>query len=98
MRFYTSQHRHSCGIDRHTKTMYVRILDRDGQVLIHKNLSSNPEAFLAAVAPYRDTRLEKRHGKGKALSILAHKLGRAAYYMLLRGKAFEIERFVATAN
>jgi transposase len=43
-------------------------------------------------------RLEKRHGKGKALSILAHKLGRAAYYMLLRGKAFEIERFVATAN
>ncbi len=43
-------------------------------------------------------RLEKRHGKGKALSILAHKLGRAAYYMLLRGKAFEIERFVATVN
>jgi transposase len=41
-------------------------------------------------------RLEKRHGKGKALSILAHKLGRAAYYILLRGKAFEIERFVAT--
>ena len=43
-------------------------------------------------------RLEKRVGKGKALSILAHKLGRAAYYMLLRGKAFEIDRFVATVN
>jgi transposase len=43
-------------------------------------------------------RLEKRFGKGKALSILAHKLGRAAYYMLRRGKAFEIDRFVATAN
>ena len=43
-------------------------------------------------------RLEKRVGKGKALSILAHKLGRAAYYMLLRGKAFEIDRFVATAH
>ena len=43
-------------------------------------------------------KLEKRVGKGKALSILAHKLGRAAYYMLLRGKAFEIERFVATVN
>jgi len=42
--------------------------------------------------------LEKRFGKGKALSILAHKLGRAAYYMLLRGKAFEIERFVATVS
>jgi transposase len=43
-------------------------------------------------------KLEKRVGKGKALSILAHKLGRAAYYMLLRGPVFEIERFVATAN
>ena len=43
-------------------------------------------------------KLEKRFGKGKALSILAHKLGRAAYFMLLRGKAFEIDRFVATAN
>jgi transposase len=43
-------------------------------------------------------KLEKRVGKGKALSILAHKLGRAAYCMLLRGKAFEIDRFLATAN
>jgi len=43
-------------------------------------------------------KLEKRFGKGKALSILAHKLGRAVYDMLLRGKAFEIERFVATVN
>jgi len=43
-------------------------------------------------------KLEKRFGKGKALSILGHKLGRAAYYILLRGKAFEIERFAATAS
>ena len=54
MRFYTSQHRHYCGIDLHTKTQYVCILDRDGQVLVHKNLPSNPEAFLEVVAPYRD--------------------------------------------
>ena len=54
MRFYTSQHRRSCGIDLHAKTMYVCILDRDGQVLVHKNLPSNPEAFLEAVAPHRD--------------------------------------------
>jgi len=41
-------------------------------------------------------RLEKRHGKGKALSVLAHKLGRAVYFMLRRGKAFDRERFLAT--
>lgn len=39
-------------------------------------------------------RLEKKHGKGKALSILAAKLGRAVYYMLLRGKPFDLQRFV----
>jgi hypothetical protein len=40
----------------------------------------------------------KRHGKGKALSILAHKLGRAAYFVLLREKPFDAKKFFATAN
>jgi transposase len=40
------------------------------------------------------TRIEKKHGKGKALSILAAKLGRAVYYMLLRKKPFDMQRFV----
>ena len=40
------------------------------------------------------TRLEKKHGKGKALSILAAKLGRAVYYMLLRSRPFELQKFV----
>lgn len=44
------------------------------------------------------TRLERRFGKGKALSILAHKLGRVTYFMLAREKAFNESRFVATAN
>jgi transposase len=43
-------------------------------------------------------RLEAQHGKGKALSILAHKLGRAAYYMLLRHKAFDPERFLRASH
>lgn len=42
-------------------------------------------------------RLQKQHGKGKALSILAHKLGRAAYHMLARGRAFDLEKFLAHA-
>jgi transposase len=40
-------------------------------------------------------RLARRHGKGKALSILAHKLGRAAYHILQRGNAFDMAKFVA---
>ena len=54
MRFYNRQHRHYCGIDLHVKTMYVCILDATGQVLVHRNVPSTPEALLEVVAPYRD--------------------------------------------
>jgi transposase len=40
-------------------------------------------------------RLVNKHGKGKALSILAHKLGRAVYFMLKNRQAFSMERFLA---
>jgi transposase len=39
------------------------------------------------------TRLEKQHGKGKALTILAHKLARAIYCMLKRETAFDLDKF-----
>ena len=54
MRFYNRQHRYYCGIDLHVKTMYVCILDGAGQVLVHRNVKSTPEALLELVAPYRD--------------------------------------------
>jgi transposase len=247
MRFYSKPHQHWCGIDLHAKTMYICMLDREGNVLVHQNLPSSPEAFLEAIAPYREdlvvaveciftwywladlcakegipfvlghalymkaihggkakndridalkiatllrggllpqayaypagmratrdllrrrlhlvrkrgqllahiqmtsyqynlpplgkriaypsnregakmgnvhlkwafseaavlfvrhsaqgkkllARLEQRFGKGKALSVLAHKLGRAAYFMLAREKVFDMQRFAATAN
>jgi transposase len=40
------------------------------------------------------TKLEKKHSKGKALTILAHKLARAIYYMLKRQTAFDLETFL----
>ncbi len=51
MRFYTKNHAHYCGIDLHARTMHLCIFDRDGQILLHKNMKSSPEAFLAAVDP-----------------------------------------------
>src|SRR5215831_16238963 len=41
-------------------------------------------------------RLEKKHGKGKALTVLAHKLARAVYYMLKRGTAFDMAQFLSS--
>jgi transposase len=40
-------------------------------------------------------KLERKHGKGKALTVLAHKLARAVYHMLTRTQAFNLERFVS---
>ena len=42
--------------------------------------------------------LATRHGKGKALSILAHKLGRAVYCMLKNHVAFDQEKFLAASG
>jgi transposase len=39
-------------------------------------------------------RLEKKDGKGKALTVLAPKLARAVYYMLKRHTAFEMCKFL----
>ena len=41
-------------------------------------------------------RLASKHGKSKALSILAHRLGRTVYYMLQRNQAFDMNKFLAT--
>jgi transposase len=40
-------------------------------------------------------RLEHKHGPGKALTILAHKLARAVYFILRREKAFDLKTFLA---
>jgi hypothetical protein len=39
-------------------------------------------------------RLEKKHSKGKAFTILAHKLARAVYDMLKRTTAFDMHTFL----
>ena len=53
MRFYNQQHPFYCGIDLHARTMYVCILDHNGEIVVHRNMKTTPEAFLQAIAPYR---------------------------------------------
>ena len=40
-------------------------------------------------------RMEKKFGKGKAMSILAARLGRSVYWMLKRKEAFDVDLFFA---
>ncbi|MCP4876394.1 MAG: IS110 family transposase, partial [Gammaproteobacteria bacterium] len=37
----------------------------------------------------------RKHNKAKAMTIRAHKLGRAVYFMLQREKLFDQKRFLA---
>ena len=54
MRFYTGQHRFYCGIDLHARTLTLCILDDHGAVTCRATLPASPDAFLQAIAPYRD--------------------------------------------
>ena len=60
MRLYTRQHRHYCGVDLHARSMYVCVLDRDGNVLVSKNIASAPGPFRATrssrIEPFRPIR------------------------------------------
>ena len=55
MRFYTGKHTHVCGVDLHTRSLYLCVVDHQSeQPLLHKNVRAEPAAFLAAIAPFRD--------------------------------------------
>ncbi len=54
MRLYQAQHQAYCGVDLHARSMFLCILDPRGHTLLHKDIPANPDAFLDAVAPFRD--------------------------------------------
>src|SRR5437667_11268437 len=53
MRFYTQPHRFYAGGDLHARTLYLHVLDADGRTCFEQNLPARPDAFLAAIAPFR---------------------------------------------
>ena len=53
-RFYTTPHPFYGGIDLHARTMYVCLLDQSGEIVLHRNMQTDPETFLRAIAPSRE--------------------------------------------
>lgn len=53
MKFYTKQHEHYCGIDLHIKKMYVCIINQNNEIVLHKNIDTNPELFMGIIQPFR---------------------------------------------
>jgi len=52
MNFYNNTHPYYCGIDLHARTLYVCIIDEDGNVCAHKKISADPNKLAALLEPY----------------------------------------------
>ena len=54
MNFYKGSHKYYCGVDLHSRTMYICIVGRDGAVLLHRSLPSTaPRPRATASTPGR---------------------------------------------
>ena len=54
MRLYKTETEFNCGIDLHSKCMYACVMDRDGKILVHRNIQRNDfEYFLKLVSDYK---------------------------------------------
>jgi hypothetical protein len=54
MRFYAKTHKHTCGIDLHARSMYLCVLDEHDQVVLHKDLPTDPAVLVEALSPFRE--------------------------------------------
>jgi transposase len=52
--FYSGLHRYYCGVDLHKKSMYLAVVNQQGETLFHKNIRTRADEFLFAIAPYRE--------------------------------------------
>ena len=52
MRFYNNLHPYYCGIDLHARSLYVCIIDQNGEVCLHKEISASPDKLHALLEPY----------------------------------------------
>ena len=54
MKFYDQRHAFYCGVDLHTKRMYLCILDHEGNKRLHRNMRAKPADFLRAIQAFRE--------------------------------------------
>ena len=54
MKFYRCTTEYSCGIDLHSRQMYVCVMDQEGNKHVHTNVTGNDwDYFLSRIKPYR---------------------------------------------
>lgn len=54
--YYKTTTEYSCGIDLHSRMMYICLMDKEGNILVHRNIRGNSfEYFMKLVEPYKDS-------------------------------------------
>jgi len=64
MRFYTQQHQFYCGIDLHTRSMYVCIMNHEGEIVVHRNMAASADELVKVIEPYRSAGIYNREREG----------------------------------
>lgn len=52
MNLYNNMHPYYCGIDLHARLLYVCIIDSEGKVCVHKEISADPNKLQQLLEPY----------------------------------------------
>ena len=52
MRFYNQQHQYYCGIDLHTKSMYICIMDQSGEIVLHQSTPVSTSSLQQFIEPF----------------------------------------------
>jgi transposase len=52
MNFYNTLHPYYCGIDLHARSLYVCIINQNGETCLHKDISASPDKLNSILEPY----------------------------------------------
>jgi len=54
MPYYLVKHQYTCGVDLHGRNLYLCVLDRDGEKLLHRRVGCDPRRLLKVLDPFRE--------------------------------------------
>ncbi len=53
MRFAKVESKYYCGIDLHSRSMYISVMDKEGEILFHRNMPNDFDIFKNYVERFR---------------------------------------------
>jgi transposase len=54
MKFYNKSHPNYCGIDLHARSLYICIINSEGETVLHREIKPSRDTLIEILAPYQD--------------------------------------------